>query len=178
MTFTRNTRWFALALVASLMLLARPSAQAQSTGDYWKSAAIIGGSTAAGAYIGHKVGGTAGTVIGAGVGASAGYAIDRRRRQSQYNNNPYASNDPAAQYSPYGNTDPYGQGGYSPYPANGGYNGPYNNGPYAGGPSNGQGGYGPYGNAGPYGSPYPGPYGFQSRTSATANSRSFTRRPR
>ncbi|MGZ4816733.1 MAG: hypothetical protein ACXVZV_15060 [Terriglobales bacterium] len=107
---------FALLLVAAFT--SAVPAQAQS-GDTWKSVAIIGGSTAAGAYIGHKVGGTSGAYVGAAVGATAGYAIDRRRRQNQYN-----------QYG-YGNGVPYGDnGGYygnnDPYYGNGGY---YGNGP-------------------------------------------------
>lgn len=95
---------FAVAMFASFMLVAMQPAQAQSA-DTWKSVAIIGGSTAAGAYVGHKVAGPIGTVVGAGVGATAGYAIDRHRRQNEYYNGQYA----------------YGNGGY--YPNAGGYDG-------------------------------------------------------
>jgi hypothetical protein len=112
-----STRFIALAMVAAFMSVAMQPAQAQSA-DTWKSIAIIGGSTAAGAYIGHKVAGGTGAAIGAGVGASAGYAIDRRRRANEYYN----------QYA-------YGDGGN--YGNNGGYyrNGGYNDGPYDGYPS-------------------------------------------
>jgi len=92
------------------------SAQAQSA-DTWKSVVIIGGSTAAGAYIGHKVAGRTGAVVGAGVGASAGYAIDRRRRANEYYNQ-YGDN------AYYGNNGGYyGNGGYydNQYPYSSGY---------------------------------------------------------
>jgi hypothetical protein len=109
----KSSRCVALAVLATFTLLAMRPAQAQSA-DTWKSVAIIGGSTAAGAYVGHKVAGPTGALIGAGVGATAGYAIDSRRRANEYNN----------QYA-------YGNGGYygtdRPYYGNGGYNG----GPYA-----------------------------------------------
>ena len=115
--FTRS-RLVALALIAIFTAVAMQPAQAQ-TSDTWKSVAIIGGSTAAGAYIGHKIAGPTGTYIGAGIGAAAGYAIDRRRRQNQvYNQGTY---DPNAGYYP----DP--NAGYYPDP-NGGYypnGGPY-----------------------------------------------------
>ena len=121
----------ALALIISVMSLAvgTQSAHAQTTGDTWKSVAIIGGSSAAGAYIGHKIGGRTGTVIGAAGGAAVGYAIDKRRRDNQYNNQygyapgpgPY---DPNAGYYPndggyYGNGGGYPAGPYygSDYPA-------------------------------------------------------------
>jgi hypothetical protein len=52
--------------------------------DAWKSAAIIGGSTAAGSYVGYRVAGSAGAYVGAALGGAAGYAIDQRRRQSEY----------------------------------------------------------------------------------------------
>ena len=81
----RSSRLVALALVATFASMALQPAQAQSS-DTWKSIAIIGGSTAAGAYIGHKVGGSTGTFVGAAVGASAGYAIDKRRRANEYYN--------------------------------------------------------------------------------------------
>jgi hypothetical protein len=122
----RSGHLLALLLLAAFTSLMPAQAQAQSS-DTWKSVAIIGGSTAAGAFIGHKVGGRTGTYVGAAVGASAGYAIDRRRRQNDYNNGYYGNN------------------GY--YPDNGGYSGnaPYqNDGGYYGGPEN------PY----PYGSGY------------------------
>jgi hypothetical protein len=120
----KSSRLIALAIVASFTLAAMQPAQAQSA-DTWKSIAIIGGSTAAGAYIGHKVGGSTGAWVGAAAGASTGYAIDRRRRanesynQDAYNNGGYYPND----------------GGYygdnSGYYGNGGYNGgPYDNGAY------------------------------------------------
>jgi len=108
-----SSRCVALAILAAFTLLAMRPAQAQSA-DTWKSVAIIGGSTAAGAYVGHKVAGPTGALMGAGVGASVGYAIDSRRRANEYNN----------QYA-------YGNGGYNgtggPYYGNGEYNG----GPYA-----------------------------------------------
>src|SRR5205807_7439265 len=108
----QSSRFLTLALAVLVAMAAQP-AHAQSS-DTWKSVAIIGGSTAAGAFIGHKVGGSTGTLIGAGAGAAAGYAIDRHRRaNAYYNNNPYA-------YGPYGSD--------SPYYGNGGYNG----GPYGG----------------------------------------------
>ena len=113
----RSSGLVALAMVASFTSLAIQPVQAQSA-DTWKSVAIIGGSTVAGAYVGHKVAGPTGAWVGGALGASAGYAIDRRRRQNEYNN----------QYA-------YGDGGY--YPNNGGYygNGPYyEDGGYYGGP--------------------------------------------
>ena len=112
-----GSRFIAIAVIAIFTSVAMQPAQAQSA-DTWKSIAIIGGSTAAGAYIGHKVAGRTGAVIGAGVGASAGYAIDRRRRANEY-------------YNQYAN----GDGGY--YGNDGGYygNGGYNGGPYDGYPS-------------------------------------------
>jgi hypothetical protein len=105
----KSSRLVALLLVA--MFTSAMPARAQSA-DTWKSIAIIGGSTAAGAYIGHKIGGSRGAYVGAAVGASAGYAIDSRRRQNENYNNDY----------------PYADGGY--YGDNGGYYGnPY---PYSG----------------------------------------------
>jgi hypothetical protein len=123
-------------LVALLLVMTFTSvmpARAQSA-DTWKSIAIIGGSTAAGAYIGHKVGGSRGAYVGAAVGASAGYAIDRRRRQNES----------------YNNDNPYGDGGY--YGDNGGYYG--NDYPYSG-----NGGY--YGDSR---NTYPYPSGYQSNS--------------
>lgn len=112
-----GSRLIALAMVVTFTAVAMQPAQAQSA-DTWKSIAIIGGSTAAGAYIGHKIGGTTGAYIGAGVGATAGYAIDRRRRQNEAYNQGY--------YDP--NSGYYGNGAY---PSGGVYNGgPYDNGAY------------------------------------------------
>src|ERR1700744_2403947 len=82
---------FVLLLLAGIFTSVVP-ARAQSS-DTWKSVAIIGGSTAAGAYIGHKVAGTTGAYVGAAVGASAGYAIDRRRRQNETYNADYPYGD-------------------------------------------------------------------------------------
>src|SRR5690242_3855578 len=112
----KNSRLIAIAVLAVFALIAMRPAQAQST-DTWKSVAIIGGSTAAGAYVGHKIGGSTGALVGAGVGASAGYAIDRRRRANEYNQNAY--------YNDNGNG----------YYGNGAYNGPYDGSayPYAAG---------------------------------------------
>lgn len=125
---TKSTKFWALAIVAAFTLVTMQPAHAQSS-DTWKSVAIIGGSTAAGAIIGHKVGGGTGAFIGAAVGASTGYAIDKRRRDNQYDR--YGDNG-------YGNYDPYSgdNGGYygnnGGYYGNGGYNGgPYDNGGYA-----------------------------------------------
>ena len=112
MTHTRLL--LALAILLAFTSAAIQPAQAQSS-DTWKSIAIIGGSTAAGAYIGHKIAGPNGTWIGAGVGASVGYAIDRKRRQNEIYNQGYY--DPNAGYYP-GPT-----GGYYP-------NGVSNGGPY------------------------------------------------
>ncbi len=109
----RGSFFVALAIVAAFSLLATQPAQAQNA-DVWKSVAIIGGSTAAGAYIGHKVAGGTGALVGAGIGATAGYAIDRHRRQNEYNN----------QYG-------YGNGGYYPGPS-GYYGGSYYPGLYNG----------------------------------------------
>lgn len=104
----------ALLLVASFMSV-KP-AQAQVSSDTWKSVAIIGGSTAAGAYIGHRVAGSTGAYVGAAAGAATGYAIDRRRRQSEYNSGYYGNNGPYSSnggYYPAPNNDPsYGNGGY------------------------------------------------------------------
>jgi len=118
-----------LLLIAALA--SAVPARAQSN-DTWKSVAIIGGSTAAGAYIGHRIGGSTGAYVGAATGAAAGYAIDRRRRQSEYNNGYYGNN------GPYGdNGGSYGNNG--PYNGNGGYYGGSNNGypPPSGYPGNG-----------------------------------------
>jgi len=118
----KSGRMLALAIVAAFATAAIQPAQAQSAAsDNWKSVAIIGGSTAAGAIIGHKVAGRTGALVGAGVGATAGYEIDRRRRANEYYNQ-----------------SAYGDGGYYPnnYPSNGGYygnggyNGPYDNNGY------------------------------------------------
>lgn len=101
----------AILLLVMLVAMAPRQAQAQSTtSDTWKSVAIIGGSTVAGAYIGHKVAGRNGAYIGAAAGATAGYAIDRHRRQNEYNNGYYGNNGGY-----------YGNGAYP----NGGYGYPY-----------------------------------------------------
>jgi hypothetical protein len=115
----------ALLLLAGFVSLAPERAQAQSpSSDTWKSVAIIGGSTAAGAIIGHKVAGRNGTYIGAAIGAGAGYAIDRRRRQNEYNNGYYGNNG-GYNNGYYGNDPYYGNGGYygngNPYPYGNGY---------------------------------------------------------
>jgi len=130
----KSSRLLALAMVTTFTSLAIQPAQAQSA-DTWKSIAIIGGSTVAGAYVGHKIGGSGGAWVGAAVGASTGYAIDRRRRSNEYYN----------QYGDgyYGNNDPY-YGNNDPYYGNGGYGG-YNGGSYNGGA-------------------YPYPAGYQSNT--------------
>ena len=125
----KSSCFIALAIIAAVTLGAMQPAQAQSS-DTWKSIAIIGGSTAAGAYIGHKVGGSTGTWVGAAAGASAGYAIDKRRRQGEYYNQ-YGYNgygDGAPYYGDNGGY--YGNGGNGGYDGNGGYNGPYDNGGY------------------------------------------------
>ena len=110
----RSSRFLAIALIAAFTSIAMQPAHAQSS-DTWKSVAIIGGSTAAGAYIGHKVGGSTGALVGAGVGASVGYEIDSRRRSNQYYNQ---SSYGDGQYYPsnggnYGNDGYYGNNGYS-----------------------------------------------------------------
>jgi hypothetical protein len=110
----KSSRLVALAMVATFTSVAMQPAQAQSA-DTWKSVAIIGGSTAAGAYIGHRIGGSTGALVGAGVGATTGYEIDRRRRANEYYNQ-----------------SAYGDGGY--YGNDGGY---YGNGGYGGSPSDG-----------------------------------------
>src|SRR5207248_4701171 len=102
----KSSCFIALAIIAAVTLGAMQPAQAQSS-NTWKSIAIIGGSTAAGAYIGHKIGGSTGTFVGAAAGASAGYAIDKHRRDNQYYNNDYVYND----------------GGYYPNDGNYGNNG-------------------------------------------------------
>ena len=106
-----------LALLLLGMMASVTPAKAQSS-DTWKSVAIIGGSTAAGAYIGHRIAGNTGAYIGAAAGASAGYAIDRWRRQNDYNGY-YGGNG-----GYYGNNGPYYGGNY-PANDNGGYYGPY-----------------------------------------------------
>ena len=150
----KSSRFVALVMVATVTFVAIQPAQAQSA-DTWKSIAIIGGSTAAGAYIGHKVGGSTGTFVGAAVGASAGYAIDKRRRANGYNQ--------------------YGDNGY--YGTNDGYyennGGSYGNGGYDGGS---------YGNDGSYqngGYPYPSAYrssNYQSRNYYQNSNRCARRR--
>lgn len=134
----KSSRMLAVAIIAVFTSLAMQPAQAQTSSDTWKSVAIIGGSTAAGAYIGHKVAGPTGAVIGAGLGATAGYEIDQRRRAGEYYNQ--AS---------------YGDGGYNGNNGGGYYGNNGNNGPYYG---NGNGGY----NGDPSGGGYPYPSGYQS----------------
>ena len=112
-----------LALLLLATLTSGVPVQAQSS-DTWKSVAIIGGSTAAGAYIGHRVAGNTGAAIGAAAGAAAGYAIDRHRRQNEYNNGYYGDNG-----GYYGPNDPYANDGYY------GNNYPPDNGGYYGGPA-------------------------------------------
>jgi hypothetical protein len=113
-------------MVATFTSVAMQPAQAQSS-DTWKSVAIIGGSTAAGAYIGHKMAGSTGAMVGAGLGASAGYAIDRRRRANQYYNQTAYDNsgyygDNSGYYGGNGNNGGYyGNDGYYGGPADGGY---------------------------------------------------------
>src|SRR3954470_4013901 len=140
----KSTRFMALAMVAIFTSVAMQPAQAQ-TSDRWKSLAIIGGSTAVGAYVGHKVAGRTGALVGAGVGASAGYAIDQRRRNGAYYNQDA--------YNGYGDNGYYGN--------NSGYNG--NNGGYYGN----DGYYGGSADAGAYGYPYPA--GYQSSSSYQNN---------
>ena len=139
----KSSRLVALLLVATFTSVM--PARAQSA-DTWKSIAIIGGSTAAGAYIGHKVGGSRGAYVGAAVGASAGYAIDRRRRQNEN----------------YNSDSLYGDGGY--YGDNGGYYG--NDYPYSG-----NGGY--YGDSR---NTYPYPSGYQSNSDYANDQRQVPRR--
>lgn len=127
----RFSHWIAIAILAAFTTLGIQPAQAQApSSDTWKSVAIIGGSTAAGAYIGHRVAGPTGTWVGAGLGAATGYAIDRRRRQNEYYNGPYADN--GYNPGPYDNAGPYyGNGGpYGPPPNGGAY--PYPQQPYPG----------------------------------------------
>ncbi len=133
MTLTRisglftTTRLVVLTMLVTFMLLAMQPAQAQSS-DTWKSVVIIGGSTAAGAYIGHKIGGPTGTWIGAGIGATAGYAIDRRRRANQYRSQSGYYDPNTGYYDPNGGY--YGSGGY--YGNGGYYGGPYDGASYPG----------------------------------------------
>jgi hypothetical protein len=101
----------AILLLGTVVSLLPTNAQAQSTAsDTWKSIAIIGGTTAAGAYIGHRVAGRTGAYVGAAAGATAGYAIDRHRRQNEYNNGYYGN------YGGYYNDAPYQNGSYG-YPS-------------------------------------------------------------
>jgi hypothetical protein len=146
----KSSRFVALAMVATFTSVAMQPAQAQ-TADTWKSVAIIGGSTAVGAYVGHKVAGPTGALVGAGVGASAGYAIDRRRRANQYYNQ--------TAYD----------GGY--YGDNGGYYG-NNNGGYYGN----NGGYGNDGYYGPSDGGYQYPAGYLSNNYSSNSNRYYSRR--
>src|SRR5512146_2744368 len=115
-----------LMLLAMFISLTPAQAQAQSS-DTWKSVAIIGGSTAAGAIIGHAVGGRTGAYVGAAVGAGTGYAIDHRRRQNEYNNGYYGNNGYRGDNGGYyGNDAYYGNSGYyggqgNQYPYGSGY---------------------------------------------------------
>jgi hypothetical protein len=120
-----SSRLIALAMLVTFTAVAMKPAQAQSA-DTWKSIAIIGGSTAAGAYIGHKVAGSTGTWIGAGVGATAGYAIDRHRRANEYYNQ--SSYGDTGYYGP--NAGYYGNGGY--YSSPNGVAAPYQGNYYSG----------------------------------------------
>jgi hypothetical protein len=148
----KSSRFIALAMVAAFTSMAMQPAQAQSS-DTWKSVAIIGGSTVAGAYIGHKVAGSTGAWVGAAAGASTGYAIDKRRRAGEYNQYAYGDN------GYYGNNnDPYYGNNNDPYYGN---NDPYyGNDGYYGGSTNGA---------------YPYPSGYQS-SSNYRNSNRFSRR--
>lgn len=102
-----------VALVLAGMFITVAPAHAQNS-DAWKSAAIIGGSTAAGAIVGYKIAGSRGAYVGAAVGGSAGYVIDQRRRANEYNNGYYGDNG-----GNYGNNYPAngngGSGGAYPY---------------------------------------------------------------
>jgi hypothetical protein len=126
----KRGRWAVVLLVATFTYVIPASAQ---SADTWKSIAIIGGSTAAGAYIGHKVAGTTGAYVGGAVGAAAGYAIDRHRRQNENYNSDY----PYDGSGYYGDNAPYpsnvypdsGNGGYYP-DSNGGYYPPDDQGSY------------------------------------------------
>ncbi len=110
----KSRYFFAILLFGTVVALMPNQAQAQySSSDTWKSVAIIGGSTAAGAYIGHRVAGRTGAYVGAAAGAATGYAIDRHRRQNEYNNGYYGN------YGGY-----YGNGSYQ----NGPYGYPYSSG--------------------------------------------------
>ena len=116
----KSSRFVALVIVATFTSLAMQPAQAQSS-DTWKSVAIIGGSTVAGAYIGHRVAGSTGAWIGAAAGASTGYEIDKRRRANEYyNQSTYGDGGYYGNNAPYyGNDGNYGgppDGAY-PYPS-------------------------------------------------------------
>jgi len=131
-----SSRILATALLAIVFCATvQQPAQAQSA-DTWKSVAIIGGSTAAGAYVGHKVAGARGAWIGAGVGAAGGYAIDKKRRDNEYNNDYYG----------YGNSPYYGNNGYYDSGNSGYYGNGNNNNGYYGDDNNGH-----YGNSADYG---------------------------
>ena len=107
----------ALAMVATFTSVAIQPVQAQSA-DTWKSVAIIGGTTAAGAYVGQKIAGPTGALVGAGLGASAGYTIDEYRRRNEYYNQSgyddggyYPNSSGSSANGAY-----YGDGGYYSYP--------------------------------------------------------------
>lgn len=126
-----SNRLIAVAMILIFGLAAAQPAHAQiSSSDTWKSVAIIGGSTAAGAIVGHKLGGATGAVIGAGIGASAGYAIDRHRRENEYNNqSPYG---PTGEYDPNGGYYGNGGNGGGPYGGASPASGQYRRGGYSG----------------------------------------------
>jgi hypothetical protein len=105
-------RGYLVAIVVAATFVSAAPAQAQVS-DAWKSAAIIGGSTAAGAYLGHKIAGSSGAYVGAAAGAAAGYAIDQRRRQNEYNDG-YSSDGPYGDNGgSYGNDDQSSRSGRS-----------------------------------------------------------------
>jgi hypothetical protein len=129
----KSSSFITLAVMAAFIAVAMQPAQAQSS-DRWKSLAIIGGSTAVGAYVGHKVAGTTGALVGAGVGATVGYQIDQRRRANEYSQYGYYG-DPGGYYGNNGGNygDGGGYGNTGGYYGNGGYNGPSDGGYYPSG---------------------------------------------
>ncbi len=74
------SRVIALALVVAFTAVAMQPAQAQTSADTWKSVAIIGGSTAAGAGVGAVLGGGSGAKRGAVVGLLGGTVYDLATR--------------------------------------------------------------------------------------------------
>ncbi len=97
---SKFVRYASLLSIAGALSVSTATPAAAQSSDAWKSAAIIGGTTIAGAVIGGKVAGKKGALIGGAAGATTGYVIDRHRRQSEYNNY-------------YGNDGYYGPNGYS-----------------------------------------------------------------